>query len=143
MIKYKSKSQNITLEEFQQLEKNYSIKFPQDYKDHMLKYNGINPLEDYYFLPDTWEDAINFFYILPIKYGSYIFEEGNLIGSLEDYPEMQLMIGVTRTGNLSMSLKKEEYGSIYVYYSDGEMHKLTNSFTEFLEGLETCEDFDY
>ncbi|WP_420571191.1 SMI1/KNR4 family protein [Kordia sp.] len=141
MIKYKSKAQNITLEEFQQLENNYSIKLPQDYKNHMLKCNGINPLEDYYFLPDIWEDEINFFYILPIKYGSYIFEEGNLIGYLEDYPEMQVMIGVTRTGSLSMSLKKEEHGSIYVYYSDGEMHKLANSFTEFLEGLEICEDF--
>ncbi|EDP96811.1 SMI1/KNR4 family protein [Kordia algicida OT-1] len=143
MIKCKQKGEKaITLKEIEQLETDYSIKLPEDYKNHMLKFNGINPLEDYYFLPDTWEDEINFFSTLPIKYGHYIFEKANLIGYLEDYPENHVSIGRTRTGGLSLSLHKEDYGSIYVYYSDGEMHKLAASLTEFLQGLEICEDFD-
>ena len=144
MILLKQKgTRSISIQEVEQLERDYNIKLPQDYKDHMLTYNGINPLKNYYFQPNIWEDEINFFSTLPIKYGDYIFEEANLIGYLKDYPENHISIGRSRTGSISISLKKDEYGSVYVYYSDGEIHKLANSFTEFLEGLEEYEDDDY
>lgn len=143
MIKLKQRgSESLSLELLQKIEKDYNIKLPLDYKNFMLEYNGITPLKDYYYQPSIWEDQINFFYILPIKHGNYIFEEANLIGYLKDYPENHISIGRTRTGSLSMSMKKGDHGSIYVYYSDGEMHKLANSFTEFLQGLEEYED-DY
>lgn len=141
-MKYKSKAENISIEDIKQVEKSLKIKLPQDYINHMLEYNGIDPKGNYYFRPNIWNNEIYFSYTLPIKYGTDIFEDANLDDELEDYPEMQITIGVTYTGDLSMSLKKGEYGSIYVYYSDGEMHKLANSFTEFLQGLEEYED-DY
>lgn len=139
-MKYRAESENISINDIKEIEKSLGIKLPKDYVNHMLKFNGIDPQGDYYYKPDIWEDEINFSYILPIHHGTYTFNKANKIKTLEDFPEMQVMIGATTTGNLSMSLKKEDNGSIYVYYSDGEIHKLADSFTEFLQRLEEYED---
>ena len=121
--------------DIKELELKYKVILPNDYKDYMLEMNGLFSKKTLYFKPEIWGEDIEFFYVLPIKYGSDIFERANLKDEFFDFPENHITIGVTYTGNISMSLKESEYGSIYVFYSDGEMHKLANSFTEFLEGL--------
>ncbi|SEC38079.1 SMI1-KNR4 cell-wall [Tenacibaculum sp. MAR_2009_124] len=133
-LKFKAKGENLTLEEVLEFERFYAIELPESYKNFMLENNGMRLLRDYFFKPEIWEDALYLEYILPIKHGSYIVEEAN-IGGIDDYPKGNLVIGHVQGGIISMSVKKDDYGSIYVCYSDGEMHKLTDSFTEFLEGL--------
>ena len=135
MEKIKKDKKLIEALDFKKVEEIHKIIFPEDYKVHMLKYNGGRPVSKLFFKPDIWDDEIKLSYLLPLKYGSYTFERANLKGELLDYPEENLIIGHTLTGALSISFKESEYGSIYVFYSDGEMHKLANSFTEFLEGL--------
>ena len=148
-IKIEAESDLINLSDLQNLEKKYGVIFPEDYKKHMQKYNGINPLKRYFFNPGKWYDKFYFEYTLPIKTGDYTFEEANL-GGLKDYPEEQLVIGHILGGGISMSFEGKERGSIYAYYSDGEIHKLASSFTEFLNGLEELieeedddDDFDF
>ena len=134
-MKFTSKEKDLTPSELIELEKLYSIKLPKSYKEFMIKNNGMRPLREYFFKPEIWDNDIEIFNIFSIKYGSSTFEKYNINIGLGDYPEGKVTIGRSRTGNFSMSVKKDDYGSIYVYYSDGEMHKLASSFSEFLEGF--------
>ncbi|WP_442264912.1 SMI1/KNR4 family protein [Tenacibaculum sp. ZS6-P6] len=133
-IKFEAEGNDLTREELIELENLYSVKLPESYKNFMLKSNGMNPLGEYFFKPEIWEEELYFEYLLPIKYGKYNVERAN-IGGLDDFPNGHLSIGHVQGGTISLSVKKDDYGSIHVYYSDGEMHKLADSFTEFLEGL--------
>ncbi|SEC37830.1 SMI1 / KNR4 family (SUKH-1) [Tenacibaculum sp. MAR_2009_124] len=133
-IKFEAKGENLTLEEVLEFERFYAIELPESYKSFMLENNGMRLLRAYFFKPEVWEEELYFEYLLPIKYGKYNLERAN-IGGLDDFPNGHLSIGHVQGGTISLSVKKDDYGSIHVYYSDGEMHKLTDSFTEFLEGL--------
>ncbi|WP_442264913.1 SMI1/KNR4 family protein [Tenacibaculum sp. ZS6-P6] len=136
MMKFKKREEKLISEsEILNLELEYGISLPEDYKEKILEMNGFSSTVDLYFKPEEWDDEIEFFYVFSIKYGSSTFEKYNTKDGLNDYPEGKISIGRSRTGNFSMSVKKDDYGSIYVYYSDGEMHKLASSFSEFLEGL--------
>ncbi|SEC37900.1 SMI1 / KNR4 family (SUKH-1) [Tenacibaculum sp. MAR_2009_124] len=135
-MKFKKREEKLISEsEILNLELEYGISLPEDYKEKILEMNGFSSTVDLYFKPEEWDDEIEFFNVFSIKYGSSTFEKYNTKDCLNDYPEGKISIGRSRTGNFSMSVKKDDYGSIYVYYSDGEMHKLASSFSEFLEGL--------
>ena len=135
-MKFKKREKKpISNSEILNLELEYGVLLPEDYKEKMLEMNGFSSTDDLYFKPEIWDDEIEFFYIFSIKYGSSTFEKYNTKEELNDYPEGKISIGRSRTGNFAISVKKDDYGSVYVYYSDGEIHKLANSFTKFLEGL--------
>ena len=136
-MKFKQKGEKeISTEEIKSLELKYNIVLPEDYREGMLKMNGYYASEELFFNSNVFDDEIEFFSIFPIKYGSTAFENVNGINDLNDYPEGHVIIGRSRTGYFSMSLNTKDYGSIHVFYSDGEMHKLADTFTEFLDGLE-------
>lgn len=138
MIKFKTEEELITeieLEEFEQ--KLNGLKLPEDYKQHMLKYNGSWTEERYSFKGDG-EHVFSSFH--PIKYGSSTMENG-LIAREDVLPESDIYIGYTVTGLLCMSLGKN-HGAIYAFFSDGERIDLASSFTEFVEGLVLSEE-DY
>lgn len=126
---FKTENQLITPEELNEFETEIGLSLPDDYKEHMLKCNGGSPHSyDFYFgVPD---DGINLSYFYPIKYGTSSLVEK------EDYlPEKYISIGKTQTGYLAMSLHEENYGSIFVHYSEVELEFLASSFTEFTDGL--------
>jgi len=60
--------------------------------------------------------------------------ESGLIAKEDVLPQSDIYIGYTLTGPICMSLG-ENYGAIYVLYSDGERVDLASSFTEFVNGL--------
>ena len=124
----------ITLSDIHEFETSKGIIFPQDYKAHMLQYNGatVESIEVHFGVPD---DGINFSYFHPLKYGDSI-----LVDTKDYLPEKHITIGCTSTGYLAMSLAEDTYGHIYVYYSEGELKFLAASFTEFIEGLIDYED---
>ncbi len=135
-MKFKKKEEKLISNlDITNLELEYKISLPSDYKEKMIEMNGLSAMTDLYFKSEIWDDEIEFFYVFSIKYGSSTFEKYNTTGELNDYPEGHVSIGRSRTGHFSMSVSKNNYGSIYVYYSDGEIHKIADSFTEFLEGL--------
>ena len=115
--------------ELQEFEEKLALVLPEDYKAHMLVYNGGAASSSYIFwgVPD---DGINLFGFHPIKYGRTLFVER------KDYlPENHLAIGRTGTGYLAMSLDEKTYGNIYVHYSEVELEFLASSFTDFLDNL--------
>ncbi|WP_299105590.1 SMI1/KNR4 family protein [uncultured Tenacibaculum sp.] len=136
MVKFKQKGgSRLDIRDLEEIENFYNIKLPEDYKINMLEYNGISPINEVYYKPSVWDDEIELFYMLPIKNGSSTVETNNVLNDLSSYPEKHLIIGRTKTGGISMSFKEKEIGGIYVFYSDGEIHKIAGSYTEFLEGL--------
>ncbi|CAL2094290.1 SMI1 / KNR4 family (SUKH-1) [Tenacibaculum sp. 190524A05c] len=137
-MKFKPKGEDLIIVDLKKVEDLYNIKLPLSYNEFMLKYNGMNPSKEYFFKPDIWEEKFYFEYLLSIKYGRYNLERANIRG-IKSFPENHLTIGHVEGGTISLSLKKQDYGSIHVFYSDGEMYKLADSFTEFLDGLEELE----
>ena len=117
--------------EMNQIEIDLSVKFPEDYRNYMLIYNGGSPKSiSVYFNKKN----IRLSSFLPLKYGEDTLEE-SYMNSRDFLPKNYVPIGYTETGNLCMSLSKDTYGSVYVYYSDVELELLASSFTEFLDGL--------
>lgn len=126
---FRSENPAISAEELKEFETAIGLVLPEDYKAHMLTYNGGSAAGIYLFfgLPD---DGINFLGFYPIKFGDTLLVERR------DYlPEKHLAIGRTGTGYLAMSLAENTYGNIYVHYSKVELEFLAASFTEFIAGL--------
>lgn len=120
----------ITSEEIREFEAETGLSLPEDYKAHMLQYNGghASGIDVFFGEPD---DGINLSCFLPMKYA-----DSSLVVETKDYlPEKYISIGLTQTGYLAMSLDEETYGSIYVHYSEAELEFLAASFTEFVNGL--------
>lgn len=119
----------ITAQDLSAFETETGLLFPEDYRLHLLQYNGGNTISmDIYFgEPD---DGINLLYFYPLKHGDSLMVEPS------DYlPAKHISIGATSTGYLAMSLHEENYGSIYVHYSEAILKFLAPSFTEFIAGL--------
>lgn len=126
---FRSENPAISAQELKEFETAIGLVLPEDYKAHMLTYNGGAAACMYLFfgLPD---DGINLFGFYPIKYGDTLFvERRNYL------PEKHLAIGRTGTGYLVMSLAENSYGNIFVHYSEVELEFLAASFTEFIDGL--------
>lgn len=131
MMNFEIENELITFEELNTFEQKLSgFKLPQDYKEHMLKYNGGGVDETYVWYNDP---DIEFLYFYPIK-----FEDENMESALIDregvLPESDIYFGAIRGGALCMTLTGNT-GLIYVLYSDGERIDLASSFTEFVKGL--------
>jgi hypothetical protein len=126
---FKAENQSISYEELEAFETTIALSLPKDYKAHMLQYNGGSVSSIYVFFGEP-DDGINLFGFYPIKYGTSLFVER------KDYlPEKYIGIGRTGTGYLAMSLNAENYGNIFVHYSDVKLEYLASSFTEFVNGL--------
>lgn len=126
---FTSENPAISAEELKEFETTIGLVLPEDYKAHMLTYNGGAFVSIYLFfgLPD---DGINLLGFYPIKHGDTLLVERR------DYlPEKHLAIGRTGTGYLAMSLDEISYGNIYVHYSEVELEFLAASFTDFIDGL--------
>ncbi len=126
--------------EVEEIELELGVKFPSDYKDFMLVYNGGSSASTGVYF-GGYDDGVRFSSFLPLKYGDDTLEESYL-ESRDVLPENLTPIGYTGTGFLAMSLGENDYGSVYVYYSDVEPEFLATSFTEFLNGLVDYGDED-
>ena len=124
----------ITLSDIQEFETATELSLPEDYKAHLLKYDGARTESMYLYFGEP-DDDINFSYFLPLKYGDSMHVE------MDDYlPRKHITIGCTRFGYLAMALDEEHYGHIYVYYSEVILTWLAPSFTAFVSGLIDCTD---
>ncbi|MNU83700.1 SMI1 / KNR4 family protein [compost metagenome] len=135
---FKARNPLISPEELKEFETEIGLSLPEDYKAHMLKYNGGSPLSMYLFFgaPD---DGINLLGFYPIKYGTTLFS-----GKKDYLPENHIGIGRTGTGYLVMSLDEKTLGNIYVHYSEVELKFLAASFTEFIGGFDDyIADFEW
>lgn len=104
----------------------------------MLTHNGGEPesILCIYFNDDS---DIDFTHFYPIKDGEGATLNNMYEIGLDILPQGYLCIGTTYTGKIAMNLNNNERGAIYVFYSDGDLTKIADSFTEFVQGLEESE----
>ena len=131
----KSNSQKITLEELNTFETFIGMKLPEDYRQHMLTYNGGVVVEDNIEHKNHKKGGRGISSFHPIKYGYYIMEEvfEDLNGII---PEGYLAIGKSDNGGIILiSLNKDSYGKTILMYSDGDIENLSDSFTQLLNDM--------
>jgi hypothetical protein len=126
-------SQPITLEELNEFQTLIGTTLPEDYRQHMLTYNGggvtefnIAHISD----PEGGGGILDFY---PIKYGSNTIEEVN--ETLSDViPSGHLIIGRARGGGkIIISLNNDAtYGNTKHWYPDGTIYDLSPSFTQLI-----------
>lgn len=139
-FKQRQNSQTITLEELNEFESFIGYTLPQDYRQHMLTYNGGIVVQDVKHVnyPDGGEGIA---YFNPIKYGSYTMEDIflSLNGKI---PNGYISIGVTSNeGNIIMSLNNNNtYGDIKEWFPDGYIYDLSPSFTQLLNDMVESEE---
>ncbi len=134
-FKTESNSQKITLEELYTFETFIGMTLPEDYRQHMITFNGGEIEEDNIEHKNYKEGGRGISYFYPIKYGfdtmEEVFEDLN-----EVIPEGYLVIGTTHNGgHILISLSKDTYGKTIVMYSDGELENLSDSFTQLLNDM--------
>ncbi|WGH74762.1 SMI1/KNR4 family protein [Tenacibaculum tangerinum] len=138
MIIFDKDYDSVKQEDIENLEKLIGSELPEDYKQHMLKYNGGSiPLwYEYIFIHNKRELSLEGFHQL--KYGDDNVE--SYFGHKHDflYPNL-LPIGAITGGYIAMGYQQENKGEIYVYFSDEDPYKIANSFNEFIEGIEVRE----
>jgi len=133
LIKNKIKLQDGDIEA---IESKFDIELPSKYKEFMLKYNGTKTNTPLFFFNEN--EQIRFFEILPFR--NSILES---VLSIEEIfnddqnilPTNYFTIGVIEGGWLAISADASNYGSIFVYYSDVELEKVADSFTDFINNL--------
>ncbi|CAL2094280.1 SMI1/KNR4 family protein [Tenacibaculum sp. 190524A05c] len=132
-MNFKIDEKTTTIEEFNQFEALLEgLKFPDDYKSHMLTYNGGYPEGDYVCFRHN-DQIIEFDYFHSIKHGGGAME--SYLDMREVLPKNQITIGAILGGGVCISLNQSDYGSISIYYEDVILEKIANSFTDFINGL--------
>lgn len=129
--------QIINSDELQVFEHNLGYILPNDYKDHMLTYNGgivINKKIEHKDYPDITSTGLN--YLFPIKYGAEPVE--NVYNDISQFlDDGYLPIGKNSGGGyVIMSLNSDDmYGEIKEWYPDDELNDMSPSFTQYLEDM--------
>lgn len=130
----KGNSQVITLEELNTFEALIGKTLPQDYRQHMLTYNGGVLEQDVEHVNYSDSGGIASFH--PIKYGYYTMEE--LFEDLKEFlPSGYIPIGKTSNGGqIIISLNNDStYGNIKEWFTDGDTRDLSSSFTQLLNDM--------
>jgi hypothetical protein len=128
MIKLKNTKEKLTVQNIIEFENVFDLKLPESYKSFILRFNGGFPDIRLYFENHPIDS------FRPIKHGSRTVEQ--TIESLKDFlPKKSLPFGHSNSGYLYISLLEENYGKVYVIFSDGEPKLLTDSFKDFLDQL--------
>ncbi|WGH74768.1 SMI1/KNR4 family protein [Tenacibaculum tangerinum] len=130
MIHFENTKEPVSVQEIKEFETKFNIKFPESYKLHILKYNGGYPSLDMYF--GDFNIPIDSF--LSIKHGNQTIERvmNNLSNVLKG---KEVPFARSTSGTIYMSLKEEDYGSVYVAYSEWNPKLLAKTFDEFIEGI--------
>ncbi|CAL2094272.1 SMI1_KNR4 domain-containing protein [Tenacibaculum sp. 190524A05c] len=141
MVGFKIDEKTITIEEFNQFEALLEgLKFPDDYKSHMLTYNGGSVPFDYDYLLSYLDDNNELIEAKFIRF--YSLERIKLTYEKKHeflFPKL-LAIGLIEGGYLAMGYTKNNYGEIFVFFSSEGPYKVANSFKEFIENLEVVVD---
>ena len=124
------------------LEEDLKIKLPEDYSKFLDKYNGGRTYKSKVKVGRKWDDVCGFNGVGEVN-ENYSFESMKSMGVLEGYLEKGFLpIADNMLGDYyCLSLKTEDYGSIYLLYHDllGKKKKLFSSFTEFINNIKSEE----
>ncbi|WP_248166350.1 SMI1/KNR4 family protein [Parvimonas micra] len=122
------------------LEEDLKIKLPEDYSKFLDKYNGGATYNSEVKIGRNWEDVCGFNGVGEVD-EDYSFKSMKSMGVLENYLEWGFLpLSHNMLGDYyCLSLKTEDYGSIYLLYHDllGKKKKLFSSFTEFINNIKS------
>ena len=101
----------------------------------MLRYNGgrVNYTMRYFYIHQNHEYDLAGFTDIDHIIELYKLKKDSL------YPKL-LTIGHIVGGYLGIGFGTENFGQLYMFFSDGNLEKVANSFTEFIENLD--EEYD-
>lgn len=132
---------SITVNEMLDIEKVHKFKFPLEFKEFYLLYNG-GELEKYVYVKDGKEHVFNNFY--PIKYTDFCMEKMLGLCDLDNTPKHLIPFATDPGGDeFCFSIKKGEEGKIYYlaheFYERSNPRKgtrlLANNLIEFINGM--------
>lgn len=126
-------TQSITLDELNEFQTLIGKHLPEDYRQHMLTYNGgdVEEINNAHLSEPEGGGGISDFY--PIKYGSYTLEK-SYQNTNDILPNGYLAIGRPRgSGEIIISLNDDaSYGNTKHWFPDGTIYDLSSSFTQLL-----------
>ncbi|MFD2917095.1 SMI1/KNR4 family protein [Psychroserpens luteus] len=135
MLEFNTTKELISLSDLQNLESALGAILPEDYKTHMLKYNGGRV---------SWTKS----YILEYNGSEYELGGFKELDKVKEFFESKnpilypkyFSIGDIEGGYLAMGYQEENYGQIFVYFSDEAPQKVANSFSEFLQSIKVVNE---
>jgi hypothetical protein len=157
MIKITESEKNTSLEAIQTFEKKIGLLLPDDYKQHLLKYNGGRCEPDHFdFIENGKPSGSGIEWFLALHESeSDSLEETYSIFKLEDkrMPDKMIPIDNDGLGNLvCISCAEKDYGYVYFWDHENEvdyleaddddysnLYFIAKSFTDFINGLRTIE----
>ncbi len=125
------------------VEAKFGFKFPADFKDHYLLYNGGNPDKNFFILHNDSIYGVQLF--LSIKYGNHTIEEDIQQLKVDEavLPEDLVPFAIDSSGNYFCFSKSEiSFGVIYYWDSenyddpDRAVTRLADSLSDFIAGLQ-------
>jgi len=137
------------------VEKELNIKFPEDYKQHLLKHNGGHPIKNRYPMIECIDNDPNnntadidwFLAIYDGEYDNFLKDYNTFKIWQKRMPDELIPIGCGSGGDqICISVKGNNYGKVYFWNHDWEceegeepdysnVHLIANSFTEFINSL--------
>lgn len=155
ILKIKDPEIIINSKDIKKIEKKLNINLPEDYKKHLLKYNGGHPIKNGYPLieyidNDPNDNSADIAWFLAIYDGEY----DNFLKNYHTFkiwqkrmPDELIPIGCGSGGDqICISVKGNNYGKVYFWNHEQEayegeepdysnVHLIANSFTEFINSL--------
>jgi len=141
-MKFEKENEMITNSDFKNLENLIGYSLPEDYKEHMLKYNGGTSSDDELFIVafnyDNEYREASYISFDPIKHGDDTVEIQFNLKQSYLFPKL-LAIGSFLGGRILMGYRDHNYGNIYIDFSYQDPIKVANSFSEFVGRIEVEE----
>ncbi len=143
---FRNHGQDLSLEEIERFENEYSIKFPEEYKSFLLVSNGgeVEPSEFNFQNSSDGSDIQYFFSIGEVNGGLSMKEVFEMYILNKRLPEYLLPLAIDSGGNLICISSREDGTHGCVYFWDHELEgiskniiPITYSFNAFLDSLDT------
>lgn len=145
MVTINSEHEKITLNNITVCEEKMNIKFPRDYKEFLIEYNGGNVKPNIFKVSDSQgESAVNMFYGIDVsdQYDDLLSVFDSLDGEI---PDDFISIGDDSAGNqICLGVRNIYSEKVYIWIHDMEVDEdmdnmfiLADSFNEFIGKLYT------
>ena len=146
-------SETLTEAEYQNIITEYNLKLPNSYKEFILKNNGGYPNLELY-ESENEEFILDSFYALKRGYELMSDEVMSSLFAINSHQELENNIpnylypfaNNINNHNFCLSMREEDFGSVYITYLDTRKNNITlvsNSFSEFINGLKELDEDDY
>lgn len=134
MINFDKDYEAISSSDIEKVENLIGARLPDDYKKHMLEFNGGSVPLDKNYVFHFGENELDFSRFHQMKHEDGTVEE--YFSHKHDflYPNL-ISIGTTVEGHLALRIKGNDKGGIYFYSSDSGPIQLTKSFADFINAL--------